>query len=142
MAAVSPSVPIVHPPRASGKDRRLAARFPARLLALVRPAGGAHPARQALLGDVAETGLSLLLNSPFPPGTTLEIAPLGIPFPRPLVGRVTRCQPEGNAWRLGCRFTRRVTPEELGLLAYDSLGRCFRTRQFPPPNDPQTGAAS
>jgi hypothetical protein len=95
-------------------ERRGAPRQASGLVSLVRAEGPAKAlARRALVRDVSATGVGLLLDWHYPPGTLLAVAPLGWVVPRILVARVIRTGPEGPGWVHGCELTEPLGGAEL-----------------------------
>jgi hypothetical protein len=98
-------------------DRRAAERYPSDLVTSVHPL--ALPRKDsvaAMVKDVSEGGISLVIRYGFEPGTVLVIdldgtTDSGTP---PLLGRVVHATQRGDGrWVLGCALRRQLSPEQL-----------------------------
>jgi hypothetical protein len=94
------------------EDRRSANRAAARGISLVRQEGRTE-AQSARIQDISATGIALLINSRYPDGTVLTIAPLGWRATEFLVAKVVHSRPILQGWLHGCEFARPLAPCEL-----------------------------
>jgi hypothetical protein len=97
-------------------ERRGAPRFPSDQEVLCRPAiTGADTALMVQVKDVSESGLGLLTEKRFEPGTVVVLW-LDAAAPRPVyvLARVVRVAPRsGRMWDVGCVFFGELSAEEL-----------------------------
>lgn len=88
-------------------ERRAEGREPAfGTLAATYSGGGRHGITHLELVDRSPSGLGALARAPIDPGMIVTIRPEGSSCPW-LSGRVTRCTPEGEGYRIGLAFSRR-----------------------------------
>jgi len=99
---------------APAQDRRSANRAAARGMSLVREEGRAE-AQSARIKDISATGIALLVNSRYPDGTVLTIAPLGWRATEFLVAKVVHSRPILQGWLHGCEFDHPLAPSDLEL---------------------------
>ena len=100
--------------KVSEADRRRCNRSSARGISLVRDQDQAQAAaRQARIQDLSATGVGLLLQSSFPVGALLTIAPIGWRASHLLIARVVHLRHTQAGWWHGCQFTQPLSHADL-----------------------------
>jgi serine/threonine protein kinase len=114
----APAAPSARIPRRPTVDRRVGVRYVSRQKGSCRPLSAEKKWRwTATVRDVSATGIGLLLNRRFEPGTVLRVKLPGRGARRLYLVRVTRVQPHSaRTWILGCVFPRRLSDEEVATL--------------------------
>ncbi len=107
----SPRIPRNSGVRASRSVLRIERRAETResafgTLAATYSGDGRHGITQLELVDRSPSGLGALTQAPIEPGMIVTICPEGSTRPS-LSGRVTRCTPAGEGFKIGLVFTRR-----------------------------------
>jgi hypothetical protein len=117
-----PTTPAPEPPGASQaqEERRASERFPPGVAVswhVLREDRDEEP--RASVHNLSATGVGLLVDRPFKPGTVLV---LGLQtrhrrLSRPLPARVMHASTaEGGKWLVGCQFVRKLSEAELQVL--------------------------
>ncbi len=112
---VSPSARI---PRRPAVDRRICVRYVSRQKGTCRALAAERKWRwTATVRDVSATGIGLLLNRRFEPGTVLRLKLPGRGRRRIYLVRVTRVVAHSaRTWVVGCVFPRKLSEEEVATL--------------------------
>jgi hypothetical protein len=102
--------------KVQGAERRAWIRYPRRLLTLWGLFGTRQEDWTAELRDVSQTGLGLVVNRSFAPGTVLSVRvqTAGHQYTRTMLVRVKHAaaQPDGD-WLIGCTFVVKLKEAEL-----------------------------
>jgi hypothetical protein len=106
--------------KVQGAERRAWIRYPRRLLTMWQLFGSRQEESwNASLRDISLTGLGLVVNRSFPPGTvlTIRVQTGSRKCSRTMLVRVKHCaaQPNGD-WHVGCSFVVKLKEEELAEL--------------------------
>lgn len=114
-AALSPSTPL---PTRSAVDRRAFVRYGSQLKGSCRALSADRKHRwTAQIRDISASGVGLILNRRFEPGTVLRVKLPGLSSRRLFLVRVIRVQKhEDRTWIVGCVFPRPLTEEEVKSL--------------------------
>lgn len=110
---------LLPPKKVRNLERRVEVRFPSQLESACQAVNVDKEERwTGVVQDVSSGGIGLLLSRRFESGTVLTIEPPGSTPNRPkrLVVRVQRVQASGKKWRIGCRFARKLSEEEVHSL--------------------------
>jgi hypothetical protein len=98
----------------SEAERRRCNRSSARGISLVRDQDQVQAAaRRARIQDLSATGIGLLLQSSFPVGALLTVAPIGWRASRLLIARVVHLRHTSAGWLHGCQFTQPLSHPDL-----------------------------
>lgn len=121
---------------AAPSERRAGVRYACKVKGAWRPLGSQGAAWEAVLQDVSEGGINLLMDSTFRKGTILAVK-LDCPmerFKRPVLVRVAHCkQEEDGVWSVGCSFTARLKKRELlALLQIGAMQAAAEAPESPP----------
>ena len=122
MSAPALVLPLL-PESSPRSDRRAAPRYPSSVGSSCQPLGGEEIGWQAVVQDVSTTGLRLLVERRFEPGTVLIIKLLGSKawVPAVVLGRVVRVEAHTSGkWILGCVFGGKLGEDEVGAMRSSS----------------------
>lgn len=116
-APPAPSTPTPLPARLAA-DRRAYVRYGSQLKGSCRALSAERKYRwTAQIRDISASGVGLILNRRFEPGTVLRVKLPGLSARRLYLVRVVRVQKQGDrTWLVGCVFPRPLTNEEVQSL--------------------------
>jgi hypothetical protein len=100
-------------------DRRIAPRLPSSLKIVCYPLGGGlMERRQSRVRNVSRSGIGLVVDRPWKPGTTLVLELPGEETTRTVRARVIHATPQmGGTILVGCALEQPLTDAEVGVLA-------------------------
>ena len=104
--------------KVQGAERRAWIRYPRRLLTMWQLFGSSRQEDSwtAQLRDVSQTGIGLVVNRTFPPGTvlTVRLQTGSRKFSRTMLVRVKHSAAQANGdWVIGCTFVVKLKDDEL-----------------------------
>jgi hypothetical protein len=107
-------------PKVQGAERRAWIRYPRRLRTLWQQFGSRQEdSWTAELRDISKSGLGLVVDRSFPPGSvlTVRLQTGANRFSRTMLVRVKHCEPQpGGTWHVGCCFAVQLKDDELQQL--------------------------
>lgn len=126
MSFFVPSGPVLPPTALAHSERRAKVRYTCRVKSTWRPLGSPSTAWDAIVQDVSESGLRLLMGLQQKRGTILSVNVecSHERFSKGILVRVTRCQPlQEGLWNVGCSFIKPLKEKELlALLQASAAG--------------------
>ncbi|HWG46615.1 MAG TPA: serine/threonine-protein kinase [Gemmataceae bacterium] len=116
--AKPPDPPATKIPHRRAADRRASVRFVSKLKGTCRPLAAERKWRwSATIRDISASGVGLILNRRFEPGTVLRVKLPGSSSRRLYLVRVVRVETHSaRTWLVGCIFPRRLSDEEVKSL--------------------------
>jgi len=120
-------------PSSEQDDRRVWVRYPAQLMTTFRPAGDEHSCLSALVRDVSQGGINLVVNKRLDAGQLLSIE---LPRSGAETHHVLACivrvdKDHAGNWSLGCVFSSELSDDELQTFgARRSLAASSDQRKF------------
>jgi hypothetical protein len=142
MSFFVPSGPVLPPTALPHSERRAKVRYTCRVKSTWRPLGSPSTAWDAIVQDVSESGLRLLMGMQHKRGTILSVnVECGHErFSKGILVRVTRCQPlQEGLWNLGCSFIKPLKEKELLALLQSSAAAAPEQTIEPLTAPPATG---